>query len=974
MNGPNFLATSLNILAIGTETADWLTTLAYLREEGHQVTAVTTELHGRFHFQSNPPDLILLGQLPERDTLLAFLRASTQDSDLLILALASPDEVNELLEQFDEVIETPVTRTKVRRRLQTAVRLREANERYHATECSWLDTLANLQEYEQSLRQQWQLSQALQKTHTLAEVVDVCLTAVLDLTQMETAVLHLTQSGTINPKTQTYRQTRPAAAQPPPTQAWPTPNTPLPDASAAVNQIEIPLRHHETPIGHINLNSARAVVLPRQITTILEAVSQQISHALIQVETEEKLNQFYRIVEQSPVSIVITDLDGHIEYVNPKFTAITGYTLAEAIGRKPSILKSGYTSQETYQLLWQTVLAGQEWRGEFLNVKKGGSYFWESALITSLKNRHGQITQLLGIKEDITTRKKLQLELEQHYQELRTLNQAIQVITASLDLNTVLDTILAQLTAMLPSSSCAIWLRDQETGQLTCQRAAGSLKPYLPPQWLDAASEAPPQVAKESLVIDDLLLNNYDDPVAQAEQAQPRSLTIIPIILEQQTLGALQLLDERANHFDPHTITMIEAIAATSATAIENARLHETLQTQYENLKQARLRALQSEKLAILGEIIAGVAHELNNPLAAVVLYSQILLRKHAPVELQEDLQKIITQAKRASKIVRGLLEFSRQRPPERKETSINDLVLQSLQLLAYDLRTHNVTVFTQLSPDIPLIWADSHQLQQLIINLINNAAQAIVETKQNGYLTITTKVKAASQEDDAPGAPVVRLTFQDNGPGIPESIQSRIFEPFFTTKAEGLGTGLGLSLCQKIVTEHGGKIWFESQPGQGATFFVELPIIAAENTAVTTSTAQPDSELSHANNKNRILIVDDEPNLVQVIARVLLRQNYRVEMAFSGQEALEKVKQQAFNLILCDLRMPDTNGFQLYESLLEQSPDAKQKIIFMTGDIVNRNTLHFLQEHNLRYLTKPFEVEDLLHLVATTVSRQPAS
>lgn len=971
MNVSNIPATSLNILAVGAETEDWLTTLAYLREEGHQVTAVTTELHGRFHFQSNPADLILLGHLPERDTLLAFFRASTQDSDLLILALASPDEVNELLEQFDEVIETPVTRTKVRRRLQTAVRLREANERYRATECSWLDTLATLQENEWSLHQQWQLSQALQKTHTLAEVVDVCLTAVLDLTQMETAVLHLTLPDTINTKTQTYRQTRSAAAQPNPIQAWPTPNTPQPDASAAVNQLEIPLRHHETLIGHIILNSAQAVVLPRQITTILEAVSQQISHALIQVGTEEKLNQFCRIVEQSPVSIVITDLDGHIEYVNSKFTQITGYTLAEAIGHKPSILKSGYTSQETYQSLWQTILAGQEWRGEFLNVKKDGSYFWEHALITPLKNRHGQITQLLGIKEDITTRKKLQLELEQRYQELHTLNQAIQSITASLDLNTVLGIILAQLAAMLPGSSCAIWLRDQITGQLTCQRAVGSLKPYLPPQWLAPTTEAPPPAVKESLIIGDLLLSDYYDPVAQAEQVQPRSLVVIPIILEQQTIGALQLLDERTNHFDPHTVTMIEAIAATSATAIENARLHKTLQTQYENLKQARLRAQQSEKLAILGEIIAGVAHELNNPLAAVVLYSQILLRKHVPVELQEDLQKIITQAKRASNIVRGLLEFARQRPPERKETFINDLVLQSLQLLAYDLRTHNVTVFTQLSPDIPPIWADSHQLQQLIINLINNAAQAIAETKQNGYLTITTTVKAASQEDDAPGTPVVRLTFQDDGPGIPEPIQSRIFEPFFTTKAEGLGTGLGLSVCQTIVAEHGGKIWFESQPGQGTTFFVELPVVAAEKTAVTTSTTQLDSKLSHANNKNRILVVDDEPNLVQIIARLLHRQNYRVETAFSGQEALEKVNQQAFDLILCDLRMPDINGIQLYKNLLEQSPDAKQKIIFITGDIVNRNTLQFLQEHDLRYLTKPFEVEDLLHLVSTTVSSQ---
>lgn len=1086
MNAPPI--NPLNILAIGAETTEWTTTIACLRQDKHQVTTAATELNGRFAFQSNPPEVVLLGDLPERASLLSFLRACGERDDLFILALASPDEANTLLEQFDEVIETPVTLAKVRRRLQTAVRLKEANERHQATEPYFLETIAALQESEARyrqifetnqavkmvinprsgriveanqaaadfygysretlktmhiqqintlpeeeirakmqyakarrrlsfnfqhrlasgeirevevysgpvlmknetllysiiqdvternraarllqerewlLRQQLDLNQALQAANSFDETVDICLTAVLDIAEMETAVLHLYEQAHASHEIQVYHKTRAQSHQ----GADLLPNTPHTNASA-----DIPLRHHGKLIGSLTLGSAKPEAITEQTSAALETIAGQISGILIHARAEEKLLQLSRAVEQSPASIMITDLNGLIEYVNPKFTTLTGYSAAEVIGRKPSILKSGHTPPEAYAELWQTVLAGGEWRGEFRNIKKNGEHYWECALISPIKKNTGQVTHFLAIKEDLTVSKQLQMELEQRYRELQSLNHAIQVISASLNVNEVLETVLEEAHAVFNVNACAIWLYDEKHNGLFCRQSVGSLEEDVLGWWLDAGQELIAWVAShgESLIIDNLQTDTRYHLPHEAAHSQPRSTLVVPLLMQQQVIGVFQMLDETVNRFDQHTLRMMQSLAAAASKAIENARLHEDLKKQYENLKEAQTRLLQSEKLAAIGEIVAGVAHELNNPLAAVVLYSQLLLRKNTPIEIQSDLKEIATQARRASSIVRGLLDFARQRPPERKKTLINDLILSTLQLLAYDLRTHNVVSFTRLAPDIPAILVDPHQLQQLVINLINNANQAMVEENQGGNLTIITELDSHPRRSNTQDRPVVRLIFQDDGPGIPEALQTRIFDPFFTTKGEQYGTGLGLSVCQSITTEHGGEIWVESQPGQGATFVVELPLLTEWETAVSHPHLNypdeaPDSKRANGSN---ILVIDDEPSLIQVITRLLRRHQYQVETATSGDEGLQMVGQKAYDLIICDLRMPGMSGIEFYEALSAQFPESAQRIIFTTGDVVNASTLQFFHSHNLTYLAKPFELNELLHLITSITAR----
>ena len=241
------------------------------------------------------------------------------------------------------------------------------------------------------------------------------------------------------------------------------------------------------------------------------------------------------------------------------------------------------------------------------------------------------------------------------------------------------------------------------------------------------------------------------------------------------------------------------------------------LQITIDCLKRAKAQLTQSEKLSVIGEFVAGVAHELNNPLASVYGFAQMLQGGGSAVTGKRDhyLDRILSESRRCHRIVQNLLSFARQTPPERKPVKLNDLVLSSLEILQYQLRTSNIVVTTELARTLPHIIGDAHQIQQVFVNIINNARQAIESERSSGKIHITTKTHDGR----------VRAEFRDDGPGItPENLE-KIFTPFFTTKEAGKGTGLGLSLCYGIVQEHGGTLNVRSTFGEGATFVVELPI-----------------------------------------------------------------------------------------------------------------------------------------------------
>jgi two-component system NtrC family sensor kinase len=428
--------------------------------------------------------------------------------------------------------------------------------------------------------------------------------------------------------------------------------------------------------------------------------------------------------------------------------------------------------------------------------------------------------------------------------------------------------------------------------------------------------------------------------------------------------GPIPVLVSASPFMEAHHMTGVFAVVSDLSeqkkAEEERRRMHEEvveanvkLRDSMEQLKAAQEQLIQAEKLSALGELISGVAHELNNPLTGVMGYSQLLMTSQAPPEVKRNLDRINKEAVRCQKIVQNLLAFARRHRPERKLVDINDVVRSTLDLRSYQLKVDNIELLVDLRPDLPHVLADAYQIQQVFINIINNAHHAIQETGRKGSLAVRSR--------PSPGG--VQVEFIDNGPGIPDDKIGKIFDPFFTTKETGRGTGLGLSLSYGIVKEHDGQILVRSEPGQGATFIVELPG-QAPGQAVAAAPEAAGVKSPGGSPVGRILVVDDEETILELLMALLEGGGHQVDTAANGRQALEKLRSTDYDVIISDLKMPDIGGQKLYESLGEIKPHLQARMIFSTGDTVNPGTQAFFQKIGNPYLSKPFRLEEVDELV----------
>lgn len=377
--------------------------------------------------------------------------------------------------------------------------------------------------------------------------------------------------------------------------------------------------------------------------------------------------------------------------------------------------------------------------------------------------------------------------------------------------------------------------------------------------------------------------------------------------------------------------------------------------------RQIQSKMLQTEKMAALGQLVSGIAHELNNPLTTIMGYAQLLLGRELPPTQLSEAGKVYQEAERARRIVKNLLYFARENKPERTRVDINEIVERTLALRSYELKVENISVECDLAPDLPVTMADPYQLQQVVLNLLVNAEQALLEERGQGHVRIHT----CHLLHGAPYGPRDRILLEvsDDGPGIPREIASRIFDPFFTTKPSGVGTGLGLSIVYGIVQQHGGEVTFTSQPGSGTKFSVELPVVAVpaqERPASFHAGAAESAGSSTAVPVGRILVVEDEPTVAQLIVDVLREEGHHVEAVLDSQEGLTRLSRGHYDLVVCDLRMPRLDGPAFYDALVRACSSMQHHIIFITGDTLAPRTLEFLEPHGLPYLAKPFLVEEL--------------
>jgi len=377
------------------------------------------------------------------------------------------------------------------------------------------------------------------------------------------------------------------------------------------------------------------------------------------------------------------------------------------------------------------------------------------------------------------------------------------------------------------------------------------------------------------------------------------------------------------------------------------------------NEKLLQQQLIQSEKLSAIGELISGIAHELNNPLTGVMGYSQLLqLRKDLDDHAKESLLKINNLALRCQKIVQNLLSFARKQKPERTLSDVNEILEKTVELRGYEFQVNNIEISRELDKNLPKTIADAHQLQQVFLNILTNAEQAMLESHGKGRLNIGTRT-------DVQNARII-VEITDDGPGIPESYLTRIFDPFFTTKEVGKGTGLGLSLSYGMIKEHGGNIYARSRLGEGSTFVIELPIIGRlqGEPAIAPELMPQALQFENLVRDKRILVVDDEKYILDFFVEVFHTLPVFVDTAGDGRIAMQKMQDVEYDLIVSDFKMPQMSGRDLFNWIKDNRPHLANRIIFVTGDTVSLDTRSFFEDNKNRYLAKPFKIEEVKEVI----------
>jgi signal transduction histidine kinase/CheY-like chemotaxis protein len=375
--------------------------------------------------------------------------------------------------------------------------------------------------------------------------------------------------------------------------------------------------------------------------------------------------------------------------------------------------------------------------------------------------------------------------------------------------------------------------------------------------------------------------------------------------------------------------------------------------TLYENLKLAQQHLIQSEKLSAVGMLVSGVAHELNSPLTSILGYSDLLYAQSRDDSYRKKIEKIAGEAQRASKIVQNLLTFARESKADKRPLNINSLIEKVLELKTYPFRSSKIKVRREIHSDLGEILADSNQIHQVLLNILNNAEHALASNKGDKTILIRTSEKEGW----------AKVAISNNGPAIPEENLKKIFLPFFTTKEIGRGTGLGLSICYGIIKEHKGRIAVENSR-EGVTFTIELPIFSPREKAK----ASPEVASRHGKTDElrgkKILLVEDEDLIREYISELLFSMSVQLDTACNGLEARNKLKKDDYDLILLDIKMPGLSGIDLYRILEKEQSLLLEKILFMTGDTANENTKSFIRSSSRPCLFKPFKAEDLVRAI----------
>lgn len=595
--------------------------------------------------------------------------------------------------------------------------------------------------------------------------------------------------------------------------------------------------------------------------------------------------------------------------------------------------------------------------------RKNGTLLMAVESSFATRDAAGRIERFQGFVLDVTEKRRAEDEMRRRNRELNALNAMAVVATQSFDLDEIVNLTLRQVVSLFGAESGVVYLSDSDAPTYRRRAAWGprSHSESRPAEITFAEGFGDLVLRSRAEVITGEYLPHLTESVASFFRSDREGSWIWVLFWGKDNPIGIMGLRSRAEHeYSSGEENLLVAISRQLATTIEKVRLYEETCKAYEDLRRTQEQLLQSEKMSAVGQLIAGVAHELNNPLTAILGYAQLLENEILNERAHDYLAKMFKQAQRTHRVVQNLLSFARQRKPERTEVDLRRVLEETLTLRDYDLKVNHIVLEKDLGDSAALVVADAHQIEQVFLNIINNAVDAVLESRASGKLKITIQ---SAQGD-------VVTQFADDGPGIKDP--KRIFDPFYTTKSVGKGTGLGLSISYGIVKEHGGDITAYNAAEGGAVIEVRLPMAASAKTLEAAPATQPKRDSAI---QGRILLAEDEDAVLEFERDVLSGAGAEVVTAASSEDVKTRLLSEPFDAVIMSGKMQvDWNAKDAYLWFKEHCPEMERHVMFTFSSTADIKECDFLQENNLPYLLKPFEVADLILQVRRLLQKTHAA
>lgn len=680
-------------------------------------------------------------------------------------------------------------------------------------------------------------------------------------------------------------------------------------------------------------------------------------------ESKAAEERFTSLFNHMHEGVFISTPEGKILDCNEAFVRMLGYDSKEDV-LNLDVAQSVYVDiEDRNKFLSEIARQGFVRNFEILLRCKDGRkiHVIESSVAT--RGPSGKIERYQGVVLDVTEMKRAEDEIRRRNRELYVLNNIAVTFNQSFDLDEILQLIMLQMVELFSTDTAAVYLFDEETNALTKKSsyghrsswAAESESVVLPAEFIARVK------ANHAEIIDQEHLQRLPEVLQRAVQLEDlQSWLWVVLWRKEKILGVLASSSRTRREFTRSEQGVMIAVGRQLATTIEKVQLYNETRQAYEDLRRTQEQLLQSEKMSAVGQLISGVAHELNNPLTAILGYTQLLETEKLEPRVEGFIQKLRKQALRTQRIVQNLLSFARQHKPQRVHVDLRSVLEDTIALRDYDMKVNNIAVERDFEPVLPSVVADPHQLEQVYLNIINNAADAMMDGGRGGRLRVNIFTENGS----------VVTSFHDSGPGIFDP--KHVFDPFYTTKGVGKGTGLGLSICYGIVKEHGGEISAQNHPSGGALLQVRLPVAVGEKPVTERDriVARRESRL-----EGSVLLVDDEEAVLDFEREVLTAAGLKVVTVTSGADAVECLKNEDFDVLLLDSKIPGTwSSEEVFHWLEQQRPELVPRTVLVLSNVSDPSVRAFVDATKIFCLVKPFEVSDLLAVARRVLRRVKAA